>query len=263
MESFNIATQTFAIDILQVIIARGDTDPLTIEIIEATIVSKLFSCIHAGQLDLQNKLLHILHSLISSSMAHDRFTSGKQKEDDGFVDRMGSQERLHETVPRSYTAHSLLVQTLVDGIAIPTNRPILQHWIDFILTAVPQFQPALQAVVIPLNGCLCRQLMTSLNDLLEASSRKQDFVMDILAGITDTELGMLLNGLERFVLLGLATTSEGIVSEEDTLSAEKPTPEHGGLLGMVSNVFGADTSQAAVDDQLTVRFFTYTIMIHL
>ena len=40
MESFNIVTQTFAIDILQVIIARGDTDPLTIEIIEATVVSK-------------------------------------------------------------------------------------------------------------------------------------------------------------------------------------------------------------------------------
>ena len=176
------------------------------------------------------------------------------REDDGINDRMGSQERLHASVARSYTVHSLLVQTLVDGIATPSNRPILQHWMDFILTAVPQFQPALQAVVAPLNGCLCHQLRSSLNDLLKASSRKQDFAQDISAGTTDAELVMLLNGLERFVLLGLTTTSENNVSEDDPSPAEKTTPEPGGLLGIVTNVFGTDTSQTSADEPFTVGF---------
>lgn len=254
MEPFNIVTQIFAIDILQLLIARGDTDPVTIETIEAVVVGKLFSCIHSGKLDLQNKLLHILHSLISSSVAHDKFSSGKHREDDGINDRMGSQERLHEGVARSYTVHSLLVQALVDGIATPSNGPILQHWMDFILTAVPQFQPALQAVVAPLNGCLCHQLRSSLNDLLKASSRNQDFAEDVLAGTTDAELVMLLNGLERFILLGLTTTSENNLSEDASSPAEKTTPEPGGLLGIVSNVFGTDTSQTTADEQFTVRF---------
>jgi hypothetical protein len=254
MEPFNIVTQTFAIDIIQLLIARGDTDPVTIDTIEAVVVGKLFSCIHGGKLDLQNKLLHILHSLISSSVTHDKFASGKHREDDGINDRMGSQEKLHASVARSYTVHSLLVQTLVDGIATPSNRPISQHWMDFILTAVPQFQPALQAVVTPLNACLCHQLRSSLNDLLKASSRTQDFAQDISAGTTDAELVMLLNGLERFVLLGLTTTSENNVSEDDPSPAEKTTPEPGGLLGIVTNVFGTDTSQTTADEQFTVLF---------
>ncbi|KAK2464744.1 hypothetical protein APHAL10511_003162 [Amanita phalloides] len=251
MESFNISTQTTAVDILQVIVTRGDVDPMTIESIEAVVVGKLFFCIHTGHLDLQNKLLHILHSLISNYVSQGRSASEKHK-DDGAVDRTGSQEKVHETLTRGYTAHSLLVQVLVDGIAVRTNRSILQHWIDFILTAVPQFQLALHAVVMPLNDCLCRQLRTSLNDLLQASSRKHEFGSDVSTAVTDAEFAMLLNGLERFVLLGLTANPESNVSEEDIPMIEKSTSEPSGLLGMVSNVFGADTS-TVTDEQLMSR----------
>ncbi|KAF8633541.1 hypothetical protein AX15_001344 [Amanita polypyramis BW_CC] len=253
MQSFNVTTQATAVDILQVIVARGDVEPIIIEAVEAVVIGKLFFCIHAGQLDLQNKLLHLLHSLISNYVDHDRFAAGKHKEDDGVIDRTGSQEKVHEIVTRGYTAHSLLVQTLTDGIAVHTNRPILQHWMDFILTAVPQFQPALQAVVTPLNGCLCHQLMLSLDDLLNASSRKQDYALDICVATTDAELIMFLNGLERFVLLGLTTNTESNIPEEESASAEKPTSEPAGLLGIVTNVFSTDTSQATADEQLTSR----------
>ncbi|KIL71408.1 hypothetical protein M378DRAFT_188883 [Amanita muscaria Koide BX008] len=249
MQKINISIQTKAVDLLQAIIARGDVDLIIIDTLEATIVGKLFSCIHTAQLDLQNKLLHLLHSLISTSVAHHNVKT----KDLNSLNRPASREKEHDTITRGYTTHPLLAQTLVDGIAVPTNRPILQHWIDFVLTAVPQFQPALQGVVGPLNDCVCRQLMSSLKDLLDASSKRQKLGLDVSAEVTDAEFVILLNGLERLVLLGLATSPESIASEEEMASMEKSTSEGGGLLGIVSNVFGTDTSQLSAEEQTIAR----------
>ncbi|PFH49049.1 hypothetical protein AMATHDRAFT_5245 [Amanita thiersii Skay4041] len=247
MHAFNVSIQSTSIDMLQAIVARGEIDPTTVEAIEAVIVGKLFFCIHTGRLDLQNKLLHLLHSIMSASVF-----AGKQKIEES---NDLSTEKVNEAPGASYSPNSLLVQTLVDGLAIPTNRPILQHWMDFVLTAVPQFQPSLCAVVTPLNESLCRQLNSSLKNLLEASSRTRTSILDISVATTDAELITLLNGLERFILLGLATSPESSVLEEETASTEKPATEAGGgLLGYVSTVFvGSDASQPAAEEQLTSR----------
>jgi hypothetical protein len=159
-----------------------------------------------------------------------------------------------------------LVQTLVDGIAVRTNRPVLQHWLDFLLMAVPQFQPALQAVVGPLNDCICRQLSASLRDVLHASSQGQSYTEDLPSFTTDAEMIMLLNGLERMVSLSLAYTSELSSSDDETPTAEKPVSENSGLLGMVSNVFGSDNTQQLPEDQLTVSLSALAecyILIHM
>ncbi|KAF8640453.1 hypothetical protein AX17_000117 [Amanita inopinata Kibby_2008] len=253
MQPFNNIAQSIAIDILQAIVARGDVDLITIETIEAVVVAKLFFCIHTSRLDSQNKLLHLLHSLISTSVAYDRIAAEKQKQDDAIADRTQSQEKVYETVSRGYSANSLMTQTLVDGIAAHTNRPILQHWLDFLLTAVPQFQPALKPLITPLNDCICHQLRSSLNDLLGASSGDQNSALDVPLATTDAELIMLLNGLERIVLLGLATSFEDPVPEEETTPVEKPMTEAGGLLGYVSNVFSTDSSQPAAEEQFMSR----------
>jgi hypothetical protein len=154
--------------------------------------------------------------------------------------------------PRGYSVNSLLIQTLADGIATRTNRPVLQHWLDFVLMAVPQFQPALQAVVSPLNDCLCRQLLSSLGDILRGSSPGQEYTEDIPSIATDAEMIMLLNGLERMILLSLAYTSDIGPSEEDTMPMEKAGSENSGLLGYVSNVFGSESVQQMPEEQLTV-----------
>ena len=248
MQPANASIQSSAIDLLQAIVARGEIDTI-VEDVEAIVVRKLYFCIHLSRLDLQNKLLHLLHSVISASTS--QVESSRQVNQDGSAPSSATGHDGDLTV-RSYSGSSLLVQTLVDGIAVRTNRPVLQHWLDFLLMAVPQFQPALQAVVGPLNDCICRQLSASLRDVLYASSQGQNYTEDLPSFTTDAEMIMLLNGLERMVSLSLAYTSELSSPDDETPTLEKPTSENSGLLGIVSNVFGSDSTQQVPEDQLTV-----------
>lgn len=254
MQPLNAVIHTTSVELLQTIVARGEIDTIFIESIEAIVVGKLYFCVHLGRLDLQNKLLHVLHSLISASTAED---DSSRRPVLAPKPRQG--ERLGEMtvdVPsdasaRGYNINPLLIQTLVDGISVPTNRPILQHWLDFILMAVPQFQPALQAVVTPLNDCICKQLQTALDDIMQVASRAQDSDDDILSSVTDADFVMLLNGLERLVLLSLAYTSD-LTSQEDDATAGDKSADSGGLLGYVSTVFSSENLQATTEEQLTV-----------
>lgn len=253
MDPVNTLIQSALIDLLQAIVARGEIDSLSVQAIEAVVIRKLYYCVHTGKLNLQNKLLHLLHSLIAASTGHDdisaRPASGKQRQTiDGVLEGFNGAD---EDTGLRYPVNPLLIQTLVDGISMPTNRPVLQHWLDFILMAIPQFQPTLQAVVTPLNDCLCRQLQTTLEDILSASSESNDYDGDLSATASDAGFIMLLNGLERLVLLSLTYASEANATEEDSFSSEKSPSENTGILGYVSNVFGSDTAQQQ-GEQLTV-----------
>jgi hypothetical protein len=251
MRNSNSVIQSAAIDLLQVIVARGEIDHLSVDTIEAAVIGKLYFCIHIERLDLQNKLLHILHSLISASASNlDSSAASNRtlKAGDGTPEDQSIHHDSQEG-QRTYTVNPLLVQTLVDGIAILTNRPVLQHWLDFVLMALPQFQPMLQSVVNPLNDCVCRQLRQALADVLQAS-RDGCEVEDIVSAATDAEFIMLLNALERLVQLSLADVEANQEDEDNTI--EKAGLENGGLLGYVSNVFGSDNVTGLTADQLLV-----------
>ncbi|KAG5733413.1 Protein dopey, partial [Termitomyces sp. T112] len=249
MHPNNVIIQSTAVDLLQAVVARGDVDGIT-DGIEAIIVGKLYLCVHWHRLDLQNKLLHLLHSLISASTSRDAPSRQAMHRHDGSGPSSASGNDI-ESEPRQYSVNSLLIQTLVDGIVVRTNRPVLQHWLDFILMAIPQFQPALQAVVNPLNDCFCRQLTLSLKDIHTASSQAQDFARDFSSSVTDAEMIMLLNGLERMILLSLAYTIEPSSTEEESIPQDKAGIENSGLLGYVSNVFGSESTQQITDETLT------------
>ena len=231
--------------------ARGEMDHRSVDTVEAAVIGKLYFCIHTERLDLQNKLLHILHSLISASTSNwdpSAPSIRTLRPSDGDLEDISTQQGEQEGLYTS-TVNPLLVQTLVDGIATLTNRPVLQHWLDFVLMAVPQFQPMLQTVVDPLNDCVCRQLRTALADIIQAS-RDQGDLEDIASAATDAEFTMLLNALERLVQLSLANVEAD--QEDDDNVAEKPGPENSGLLGYVSNVFSSDNVTGLTADQLTV-----------
>lgn len=248
--------QSSAVEILQLIVSRGEMEATAVESMEAVVIGKLYFCVHMKRLDLQNKLLHLLHSLISVSTtitdSTQTLSSTKQKQDESSTG--AAQQDTERTIGsyRSYSVNPLLVQTLADGISTKSNRPILQHWLDFILLAIPQFQPALQSVVTPMNDCLCKQLHACLRELHLAARHSEGFGKDIHVSVTDADMIMLLNALEKFVLLSLAYTEEEDVDAESV--TEKPTHESGGgLLGYVSNVFSSESAQAGNAEQLTVR----------
>jgi hypothetical protein len=258
MEPVNILIQSSAIDLLQTIVSRGEIDLLTVQSVEAAIIAKLYFSIHNGRLNLQNKLLHLLHSLISASISHNpnSLPHGKGNETTLHVESQTTQNGLGG---RAYPLNPLLIQTLIDGISVSSNRPILQHWLDFVLMAIPQFQPTLHSVVPPLNECLGKQVLHSLYDLQRvhtaASTNGGDVSpLDIVSTTSDAEIIMLLNGLERLILLNLASSwdySSG--TEDDGMMSEKIAPESGGLFGYMSNVFSSEPGQSSEEQQFTVR----------
>jgi hypothetical protein len=238
MQPFNISMQSVAIDVLQAILARGEMDPIVLESIEAITIAKLYFSIHTNRLDLQNKWLHLLHSIISLSTSHVEACRRAAA---------GEQEATVDPTIR-HSMNPLLIQTLVDGISTPRNRPVLQHWLDFVLMAIPQFQPSLQAVVGSLNDCLCRQIMSYVADVLDVTTQAQRSADDELATVSDSELIMLLNALERLILLSLAYISEADSADDDLNEAPA---ESTGLLGYVSTVFSSEGNTTNQTDQLT------------
>lgn len=253
MQHYNSIIQSNAIDLLQVIVARGEIDNVSVDIIEAAVIGKLYFCVHGKRLDLQNKLLHILHSLISASTSNlDSPPTGNRnlRSSEGASDDYSTQEGPQADAKRTPPVNPLLIQTLVDGIAVLSNRPVLQHWLDFVLMAVPQFQPTLQVLVGPLNDCVCRQLRLALADVLRASKERSE-VDDIASAATDAEFIMLLNALERLLQLSLANVDLS-QQEDDNILTDKPMPENSGLLGYVSNVFGSDSVANPGEDLFTV-----------
>ena len=240
MEPLNTRIQSTSIDILQAIVARGEVDHLTLETLEPIIIGKLYFFVHLKRLDVQNRLLRILHSLISASTVNIAQTNGEEQ---------SGSESSHISGKKVYTVNSLLTHTLMDGIAMPHNRPVLQHWLDFVLMAIPQFQPALQAVIPPLVDCICRQLRSHLNDAARANQRGSSNVVTGVA--TDAEFVMLLNTLERLLVLGLANYSYVAQQDEDTPTQEKAGGESSGILGYVSNVFTSETISPS-EDQASV-----------
>ncbi|KAF8131645.1 Dopey, N-terminal-domain-containing protein [Boletus edulis] len=240
MEPLNTQIQSTSIDILQAIVARGEVDHLALESLEPIIIGKLYFFVHLKRLDLQNKFLRILHSLISVSIAHIAQSNAEEQ---------SSSEGTQTSGKKTYTVNSLLTHTLTDGIAVPHNRPVQQHWLDFVLMAIPQFQPALQVMIPPLADCVGRQLRSLLNDAVRANHPGSPSAITGVA--TDAEFVMLLNTLERLLILGLANYSE-VAHQDDDTSAQEKTAESSGILGYVSNVFTADTASPS-EDQSAVR----------
>ncbi|THH09322.1 hypothetical protein EW145_g2101 [Phellinidium pouzarii] len=261
MQGLNIEIHSSVIDLLQCIVSRGDLDQLTIENMESAVVIKLFSLVHSTRLELQNKLLHLLHSIISSSASsaekqHSRSPNIVQQisVDSAYEARKvtgGSQ--IESSIPTS--VNPLLIQLLMDGITAPTNRPLLHHWLDFVLMTVPQFPHILMTVIFPLNACICRQIRHELDELTSVLALAINPERVIVSSVDDAEFIMLLNALERLVLIGLDELESTLLDENGPL--DKSASDGTGLLSMVSNVFLNDSANQTNESVRTARSPAY------
>ena len=264
----NSKLQTSSIALIQAIVARGDLDNTTLDAIETTVTTKLYSCIHSGRLDLQTKLLHLLHSVILAASTttdipqHSRRSRlhPHRRSAELSTHMSVSADNLHVTESHRKlggTLNPLLAQTLINGISAQTNRPIFQHWIDFILMTIPQFQQSLQHLVFPICECICQQLRAAVADLERIQQRDWKGKGNAESTITDAEFIMFLHALERLVLQGLskadAVAPEGLEDLPGSSEKISDRPAEGsGLLGYVTHVFATDGSTPNVDGSLSV-----------
>jgi hypothetical protein len=230
-DHFNQIIQSTAADLIQVIVSRGGVDDTLLSTMESAVISRLYLAIHKRRLHMQDRLLHLLHSILSatSSLESMTGTNGDQSQH------------------RRQVAPSFFTRVLVDGVTTPSNRPIFQHWFDFIVTTLPKPQFNLAPSTLPLIDCIARELQLALDRTMKAYQNGTSLV-DVPNAVSDVDFAMYLNALESLVLASRADTNQTRASDAELYQAERVASESGGLFGL----FGSDSTAPAAEVSTSV-----------
>ncbi|RKO86638.1 hypothetical protein BDK51DRAFT_32227, partial [Blyttiomyces helicus] len=155
-QAFNESIQSRAADFLHAILAR--TESMNLPLIhtgQGVIVRKLLYCIFSARLDLQPRMLQVLHGIAGlmdpQKAVVDVSTRGRK------AAGVEAESREFPSL-RSIGSYPLFVRTMLEALSMRTNRPVLQHWIDFILVCLPHFRPFFKRALLPLIRTLCDEL---------------------------------------------------------------------------------------------------------
>ncbi|KAF8965668.1 hypothetical protein BGZ46_000564 [Entomortierella lignicola] len=255
MLNLNEEIHMVAADFLHFIISKIDhIDPNLLATIHKTVINKMLYCINHGCLDLQSRLLHLLHAtiLMGTTPIKKNINPANSNSQNVPMVRDGSMSTLdsaagsslnhvnggdtNESLFRVIGSSPLFVKTVFDALSVPTNRPILQHWMDFLMLALPFLTNYFRKVLLPVIQCLCDQILRSRACLLEAYTDRERN----LAGapnLTDQDLTIFLTGLERLLTFSLSEARLG--EEVDAVHKQEWCDGLRGRPGLVANVLGA------------------------
>lgn len=230
-EQLTLRVQSGSLELLQLLVARGDLPPKSQAMVKNALVEKLSAATHQKHLTLQNTMLHLLHAAISQGA--DKRARGHRVSSSTFSlppDRPNSLDMAASKFEEG------MLRMIVTGVSAPGNRPILQHWVDFVLMTIPHLEHDPRQLRA-LNDCFCEQLRMTMLKL------RTTFAIttagDVPATITEAEPIMLIGVIER-----LATVLGGKAAGRR--SEDRDRREHeggGGLLGYLPTVFSVEAPQ--------------------
>ena len=237
-KSLQIRVQSSTLELLQMLVTQGDLAQHSLDMLKSALITNLALAVKEQQSTLQSKTLHLLHGAITTvphfpaARGHRRSASSLEK------GRSSNVSAVDEELDRK------LVQIIIDGVASPANRPILQHWVDFVhMTAVQlQSRPVLLQT---LCDCFSYQLKALMLELRNVYSKPQD---TIKSNLSDAELVMIISGLERLATLASSIGGGGRRSEDGKSASEGGS----GFLGLMSGVFVIEN---APDDKASVVIY--------
>lgn len=250
-------------ELLQVLISRGESELSSLPAIESALTVRLFLSVHRGELDLQNKLLHVLHSVIhASASAPPR--RGHHQQSPSTTSATHAQAH-NDAQPPDLTHDDLFVRAISDAIQQPSNA-VIHHWIDFLLMTIPQFRHALHSVILPLVDQLVARLDALVDDFracyVAASLAAAEAASSSSA--TDAEFTVITNALERLLLIAVSE-SVPAPGEDDSRSADRAAGDTGssgggsgggagGLLGYMTGVLShQELDTGDIPEQVKVR----------
>ncbi|KAL1409508.1 hypothetical protein Q8F55_003491 [Vanrija albida] len=257
-EQLSIRVQSASLELLQHLVSRGDLSLKCLLRIKKTLVNKLTAATKHRRLTLQNTMLHLLHTSISGT--NDAF---KKHRGHRITSSSYSVSEKPTVLPDESAAAQFeqpLIDLIIVGISSPGNRPILQHWVDFVLMTIPHLEGRPADLRI-LCDCFCEQLrmtMLQLRNTFEVST-----ATDVPATITEAEPIMLIGVLERLAVV-LGTKTGHRRSEE----RDRQNHEGGGLLGYLPTVFSVEAPQDSsekveasryLDDIVEALLVTWTV----
>ncbi|KAL0242321.1 hypothetical protein I308_105950 [Cryptococcus tetragattii IND107] len=233
-----LRVQSAALSLLQMIVSRGEVSQPLISSLKTTLANKLLSAVQTRRLTLQSKMLHLLHSAINASSSRREPPSHVPSQTHRRGASSATEKRPSVDVSVSDFEHQLVV-TVMQGVATPSNIPVLQHWIDFVLMTVPLLvnRPNLLHTLAECFSQETRELVQRIQEGHEKQSSVQDgkdiiVILDEELNVTDAEVIMILNALER-VLTILSNLASGKI--DDSASGQGESGSR--ILGLVSTVF--------------------------
>lgn len=238
MGPINTKIYAIAADILQVIISRGDLDGSMLQTIENALVSRLCLLVERSEFDLQNKLLHVLHSTITALAAQQKRAERKSTTSE-------KPSRLSIELPFG-GAGAPLVKLLSRGICGQKNSAVIHHWIDFLLMTLQHFRGALQTLLFPLIDAITKRVQEFVHELEVAFDPVQKG-KESSAGVNDADYTVLLNALERLIGMAAEEARASQPTLEETQGLERPGTASeasgaGGFLGYISTALGTGDS---------------------
>ncbi|ODO06352.1 hypothetical protein L198_01584 [Cryptococcus wingfieldii CBS 7118] len=229
-----VRLQGAALSLLQTVVSRGDVPYPLLNDLKAKLVENLISAVQKGHLTLQSKMLHLLHSAIHASAPRRDHPSRVASH----THRRAASSIFEKPPPLEISPSEFeyqLVVMIMRGVVTPSNIPVLQHWVDFVLMTVPTLasRPALLHTLVECFSQETRELVQRMRDAHEkASGHRDEVIHDETLSVTDAEVVMTLNALERVLTL-LGNQALGRADE-----TPNPQTESGSrILGLVSNVF--------------------------
>ena len=239
-----------ASDLLQTLVSRGDVEMPGLQAIEGALITRLYICIHNGQQDLQNKLLHVLHSTIAAMgtarKRRDRRSTIGEKTAIGKDVRL-SLDRLGPYDPS-------IAELLCDGIAgqHAASSALLHHWVDFLLMTLPHLRGGLNMLLLPVIERLAAQMEAFLEEMeLVYDPNKKGKAKSRAGEVNDADFAVLLNALERLFAVALEEAKSANSQEDDATTSERPQTAEGhsgGFLGYISTALGTADGSVGPSD---------------
>jgi hypothetical protein len=241
MTPFNTRIRAVSADLLQVIVTRGDLDLIMLQSIENALVVRLHLLVEKSDYDLQNKLLHVLHSTVAAIAGHQKRVERKS---------VASEKAPRFSSDQPLGVHSsLLMPLLCRGICEQRNSAVIHHWVDFLLMTIQHFRNALQPLLFPLIDAISDRVQSFVQELQTAYDPAQKGKAASV-GVNDADYTILLNALERLFSMALeeAKTAQPLQSETD--QSDRPHSANdatggGGFLGYISTALGTTDGTAS------------------
>lgn len=253
-DKVNTSTHGHVVDILQVLASRGALDQSRLKELEVVLIERIITSVYNGTVDRQNKMLHVLHTVIHALVSGETRSEQSMRRQPTWMSTpdtiSGREDSSAAPAQTGSTPNPLLLRMIVVGLSTRTNRPVLQHWVDFVLMMAPYYRRSLAALLLPINDCICGLLRSGMSEIERVYApgtpdQGQASTANTSCETTDAEVMMLINASERVLLLCLDESSLQTTVEDDLYTVPERGPDSAtGLLGYVSNVFAPDASSS-------------------
>ncbi|GAC98202.1 hypothetical protein PHSY_005791 [Pseudozyma hubeiensis SY62] len=271
------ATRAAAVELVHCLVQRGATSRKRADQLETLLIESLLVAVHQSSITIQNKMLHTLHTLLAAKTSpasrpdfaqrrmsstsqpaslHQRADStgrsdGRSEMDSAPTVQTQKPTSLMPTPMPTSKPHRLLLRLLQRALVTPSNRPILQHWSDFILMTAPLYRASPSALLLPLNRTVCDLIARAVIELgvsYAPGASRPTFgaegivqTRDATCSFLESDLLLLINLAERTLMLAGGTTNEAPTSAVRGDESTDRSSQDQGLLGYVANVFSSDS----------------------